>query len=169
VDSVISKILIINVKIASSMGQCILVTCKNLFNMASEKDVRKIPSSRMKILTKDAKQMVNGPYYCPKCRKELLQILADVKNKEVYAVCKCGLEWQLTYAPVFQPIDYYNKFRDLWKKKVDFIWCAVLVATALVDHCMNRLTFQIPRQRIQASGMKLGKLSSPACCWRWSP
>jgi len=77
----------------------------------------KVPSSRIKILTKDAKQMVNGPYYCPKCRKELLQILADLKNKQVYAVCKCGLEWQLTYAPVFQPIDYYNKFRDLWKKQ----------------------------------------------------
>ena len=70
----------------------------------------------MKILTKDAKQMVNGPYYCPKCRKELLQIYADVKNKEVYAICKCGLEWQLTYAPVFQPIDYYNKFRDAVEK-----------------------------------------------------
>ena len=38
-------------------------------------------------------------------------------KKEVYAVCKCGLEWQLTYAPVFQPIDYYNKFRDAWKKQ----------------------------------------------------
>ncbi len=71
----------------------------------------------MKILTKDAKQMVNGPYYCPKCRKELLQILANVYKKEVYACCKCGLEWPLTYAPVFQPIDYYNKFRDAWKKQ----------------------------------------------------
>jgi transcription elongation factor Elf1 len=85
--------------------------------MSSVKDRHKIPGSRMKILTKDAKQMVNGPYYCPKCRKELLQICADTKNKQVYAVCKCGLEWQLTYAPVFQPVDYYNKFRDAWKKQ----------------------------------------------------
>ena len=85
--------------------------------MVLGKDAHKVPGSRMKILTKDAKQMVNGPYYCPKCRKELLQILANVHKKEVYAVCKCGLEWQLTYAPVFQPIDYYNKFRDAWKKQ----------------------------------------------------
>jgi transcription elongation factor Elf1 len=85
--------------------------------MASEKDMQKVPPSRMKILTKDAKQMVNGPYYCPKCRRETLQILVGIKNKEACATCKCGLEWQLIYAPVFQSIDYYNKFRDLWKKQ----------------------------------------------------
>jgi transcription elongation factor Elf1 len=85
--------------------------------MSSGKDRHKIPGSRMKILTKDAKQMVNGPYYCPKCRKELLQIYVNLKTKEVYAVCKCELEWPLTYAPVFQPVDYYNKFRDAWKKQ----------------------------------------------------
>ena len=78
--------------------------------------MRKVPTSRIKILVKEAKQMVNGPYFCPNCRKELMQILADVKKKEVYAVCKCGLDQQLTYAPVFQPIDYYNKFRDIYKK-----------------------------------------------------
>lgn len=83
-----------------------------------KKDLHKVTSvSKMRILTKDAKQMVNGPYYCPKCRKELLQIYADIKNKQAFAVCKCGLEWNLTYAPVFQPVDYYNKFRDLWKKQ----------------------------------------------------
>lgn len=87
--------------------------------MCPKKETRsKVPSNRIKILVKEAKQMVNGPYYCPDCRKELLQILADVKNKEVYAVCKCGLEEKLTYAPVFQPIDYYNKFRDIRKKKM---------------------------------------------------
>jgi transcription elongation factor Elf1 len=85
--------------------------------MSQGKNRQKIPGSRMKILTKDAKQMVNGPYYCPKCRKELLQICVNVKTKEVFAVCKCELEWPLTFAPVFQPIDYYNKFRDAWKKQ----------------------------------------------------
>jgi transcription elongation factor Elf1 len=85
--------------------------------MSFGKEKRKVPNSRIKVLTRDAKQMVNGPYYCPKCRKETLQILADLKNKKVYAACRCGLEWPLTYAPVFQPIDYYNKFRDAWKKQ----------------------------------------------------
>ncbi|MCL5876987.1 MAG: hypothetical protein M1540_04155 [Candidatus Bathyarchaeota archaeon] len=85
--------------------------------MSSDKDLHKISASRMKILTKDAKQMVNGPYYCPKCRKEVLQMYVDTKNKKAYAVCKCGLEWELVYAPVFQGVDYYNKFRDAWKKQ----------------------------------------------------
>jgi transcription elongation factor Elf1 len=85
--------------------------------MGVSKESRKVPSSRMKILTKDAKQMVNGPYFCPKCHKELLQILMDPKNKKVFAVCKCDLEWEVAFAPVFQPIDYYNKFRDAWKKQ----------------------------------------------------
>ena len=77
----------------------------------------KVPHSHIKLLVKDAKQLVNGPYYCPKCRKELLQILADARKKEVYAICTCGLEEQLTYAPVFQAVDYYSRFMDLYKKK----------------------------------------------------
>ena len=55
----------------------------------------------MKILTKDAKQMVNGPYYCPKCRKELLQIASTPKTKEVYAVCKCGLRMAVNLRAYF--------------------------------------------------------------------
>ena len=77
----------------------------------------KVPHSHIKILVKDAKQLVNGPYYCPNCRKELLQILADARKKEVCAICTCGLEEQLTYAPVFQAVDYYSRFMDLYKKK----------------------------------------------------
>jgi len=70
----------------------------------------------MKILVKEAKQMVNGPYYCPKCKKELLQTLTDVNKKEALVICTCGLEQKLPYAPVFQAIDYYSKFMDMWKK-----------------------------------------------------
>jgi transcription elongation factor Elf1 len=76
----------------------------------------KTPHNRIKILVKDAKQMVNGPYYCPQCKKELLQVLADRAKNQVYVICKCGLEHQLPYAPVFQPVDYYSKFMDYWKK-----------------------------------------------------
>ncbi len=74
------------------------------------------PHNKIKILVKEAKQMVNGPYWCPKCRKELMQILADKNNREVLAICKCGVEQKLTYAPIFQPIDYYSKFMDMWRK-----------------------------------------------------
>ena len=85
--------------------------------MCPRKEAYKVPHNRIKILMKEAKQLVNGPYYCPKCRKELLQILADVDKKEVFAICTCGLEQQLTYAPVFQPVDYYSKFMDMCKKQ----------------------------------------------------
>ncbi len=77
----------------------------------------RVPSNRIKILEKEAKQMVNGPYYCPQCKKERLQILADKKKMEVFVICACGLEQQLTYAPVFQAVDYYSKFMDNCKKK----------------------------------------------------
>ena len=75
------------------------------------------PHNRIKILVKDATKMVNGPYWCPGCRKERLQILAEPNKKAVYAVCACGLEEQLSYAPVFQPCDYYSKFMDTYRKK----------------------------------------------------
>jgi transcription elongation factor Elf1 len=76
------------------------------------------PHNRIKILAKDAKQLVNGPYFCPQCKKEILQILADPNKKEVYAVCTCGVEEKLAFAPVFQALDYYSKFMDLYKKRV---------------------------------------------------
>src|SRR4030066_2163364 len=85
--------------------------------MCPGKEKRKVPTNSIKILVKEAKQMVTGPYYCPNCRKELLRILADVKKKEVFAICTCGLEQQLTYAPVFQPVDYYSKFMDMYKRR----------------------------------------------------
>ncbi len=75
------------------------------------------PHNRIKILVKEAKQMVEGPYYCPSCKKEILKIVLDSKGKEVLAVCTCGVEEKMVFAPIFQPIDYYNKFMDLYKKK----------------------------------------------------
>ena len=64
------------------------------------------------------RKMVNGPYYCPKCSKNKLQIMVDQKNKEVIAVClECGVKQNLSFAPVFEPVDYYNKFVDHLKKE----------------------------------------------------
>ena len=61
--------------------------------------------------------MVNGPYVCPKCCKNKLQITIDAKSKEVKALClECGLTGIMSYAPVFEPVDYYNKFSDRFKK-----------------------------------------------------
>ena len=47
--------------------------------------------------------------------------LADARKKEVCAICTCGLEEQLTYAPVFQAVDYYSKFMDLYGLRLENI------------------------------------------------
>lgn len=97
---------------------CCRITLKiEVGNMKPRNAAFKVPHNSIRILVKEAKQMVNGPYYCPQCKKELLQILANPKEKEVFAICTCGLEQQLTFAPVFQPIDYYSKFMDWYKKQ----------------------------------------------------
>jgi transcription elongation factor Elf1 len=62
------------------------------------------------------KKLLQGSYYCPKCGKEKLRIGIDEKNKEVVAVCSCGIEQRLNYVPAFETVDYYNKFIDQCKK-----------------------------------------------------
>ena len=62
------------------------------------------------------KKLLQGSYYCPKCGNEKLRIGIDRKNKEVIAMCSCGLEEQVGYVPAFETIDYYNKFIDQKKK-----------------------------------------------------
>jgi transcription elongation factor Elf1 len=63
------------------------------------------------------KKLLQGSYYCPKCGKEKLRIGIDKKNKEVVAVCSCGMEQCLKYVPAFETVDYYNKFIDQSKVK----------------------------------------------------
>jgi transcription elongation factor Elf1 len=48
---------------------------------------------------------------------EKLRIEVDEKNKQVIAVCSCGLERQLNYVPAFEGVDYHNKFVDEFKKQ----------------------------------------------------
>jgi transcription elongation factor Elf1 len=48
---------------------------------------------------------------------EKLRIEADDKNKQVIAVCSCGLEHPLNYVPAFEGVDYYSKFVDEFKKQ----------------------------------------------------
>jgi transcription elongation factor Elf1 len=62
------------------------------------------------------KSLLHGSYFCPKCGMDKLRIEVDKKNKEAIAVCNCGLEQRLTYAPAFEAVDYYNKFKDHFSK-----------------------------------------------------
>jgi transcription elongation factor Elf1 len=61
---------------------------------------------------RQAKQLIFGPFLCPSCAKNLLNIRVDKKNKKVTAFCKCGLGTLLEYFSSFEPIDYYNKLLD---------------------------------------------------------
>jgi transcription elongation factor Elf1 len=74
-------------------------------------------SNKIRILQKEAKQLITGPYDCPNCGKTLLQIVISSMNNEVHATCTCGIDEKLTYAPVFQGIDYHSKFLDKWKRE----------------------------------------------------
>ncbi len=86
--------------------------------MCPRNEAYRIPNYHIRIFQKNAKKMVNGPYFCPNCGKDQLQILVDAKNKEAGAYCpNCKLERQLQYAPVFQGVDYYSKFMDQYKKQ----------------------------------------------------
>jgi len=76
------------------------------------------PRNAVRTFRRETKKMVNGPYYCPKCCKNKLQIMVEQKKKDVIAVCmECGVKQNLPFAPVFEPIDYYNKFVDQMKKQ----------------------------------------------------
>jgi transcription elongation factor Elf1 len=48
---------------------------------------------------------------------EKLRIEVDKENKQVVAVCTCGLKHQLKYIPAFEGVDYYNRFADDYKKQ----------------------------------------------------
>lgn len=85
--------------------------------MSPRNEAYNIPNNQVRIFQRNAKKLTNGPYYCPSCGKDQLQILVDSKKKEAYAFCpNCKLEKQLTYAPVFQGVDYHSKFIDQYKK-----------------------------------------------------
>jgi transcription elongation factor Elf1 len=85
--------------------------------MSPRKDMYRIPPNQVRMFQRDNKRLANGPYDCPKCGKHQLQIVIAPKNKEVQAVCICGVNEELKYAPVFQGIDYYSRFLDNCKKK----------------------------------------------------
>ena len=63
------------------------------------------------------KKLLCGPHFCPKCGLEKLRIEMDKENKQVVAVCTCGLKHQLKYIPAFEGVDYYNRFADDYKKQ----------------------------------------------------
>lgn len=87
--------------------------------MSPRKERYAVPRNAVRTFRRETKKMVNGPYDCPKCGKNKLQILVDSKKKEVIAVClECEVKQNLQFAPVFEHVDYYNKFVDQLKKRL---------------------------------------------------
>ena len=58
------------------------------------------------------KQVLFGPYSCPKCGQVTLSIKIEKTEKNVYATCPCGFAYGLAYVSAFDPIDYYNQIVD---------------------------------------------------------
>ena len=49
--------------------------------------------------------------------KNCCRFWQTLRIRKFMLAANADLEWPLVYAPVFQPVDYYNKFRDAWKKQ----------------------------------------------------
>ena len=85
--------------------------------MSSREDEYKLKKIAAESIRKERKKLLHGPYDCPKCKMDKLRIQVNKKKKEAIAICSCGLEYQLNYVSVFEPVDYYNKLIDQFSKK----------------------------------------------------
>ena len=65
------------------------------------------------------KQILHGPYVCPKCGINKIRIQVNKEKNETVVVCdNCNLECPLSYAPHLESVDYYNKFMDEFARSV---------------------------------------------------
>lgn len=84
--------------------------------MSPRKERYQVPKWIAQSIVSKRKELLYGSYYCPNCGLNKLRILKD-KNKEVIAVCVCGLEHKLKYIPAYESPDYYNKLIDQVRKQ----------------------------------------------------
>jgi len=85
--------------------------------MSPRKARYRVPEHIAQAIREKRRNLLHGPYNCPKCGKIKLRIQIDKKMKEAAAICSCGLQYPLKYFPPFEPIDYYNKLIDQLNKK----------------------------------------------------
>ncbi len=84
--------------------------------MSPRKSRQKVSEWAVQSIRKKRKRLLHGPYDCPKCWVNNLRIQVDKEEKEVLAVCSCGLEHRLNYVQSFEPVDYFNKLIDGFNK-----------------------------------------------------
>jgi len=81
------------------------------------KEMYQTPKYIAEAIREKRRNLLYGSYFCPKCKMNKLRIQVDKKEKEVFAFCPCGIKHQLIFVPVFEAVDYYNKFMDEWNRK----------------------------------------------------
>lgn len=84
--------------------------------MSPRKERYQTPPHIAQAIRDKRKKLLCGTYYCPKCGKDKLRVEVDKERKEVFVVCTCGENRQLSYVPAFELVDYYSKFLDHFKK-----------------------------------------------------
>jgi len=84
--------------------------------MSPREDQFKIKGKAAESVRKKRKELLYGPYSCPKCGMNRLIIRMKKEMKEVIATCVCGLEYPLKYVESYERIDYYNKLIDQFYK-----------------------------------------------------
>ncbi|MGC8543227.1 MAG: hypothetical protein ACP5NQ_04750 [Vulcanisaeta sp.] len=70
--------------------------------------------SRKKVLLKPKKTLPKI-FTCPHCGAPLVNVKIDKREGKVLVNCgNCGLEAEFNYIPGLLPVDYFNKFVDLY-------------------------------------------------------
>jgi len=85
--------------------------------MSPRKSRYAVPQYIAQAIRDKRKELLYGPYDCPKCMQKKVLISIDKKAKDVKAVCCCGFRFDLKYREIFEPVDYYSKMLDQVREK----------------------------------------------------
>ena len=80
--------------------------------MSPRKERFRIPEWKVQLYKAENKKILFGPYSCPKCKLDRLELDIDKKKKEAIAKCECGFTYNFKYIALFEPVDYYNELMD---------------------------------------------------------
>ncbi|OYT26405.1 MAG: hypothetical protein B6V02_01755 [Thermoprotei archaeon ex4572_64] len=70
--------------------------------------------SRKKVLLKPKKR-IPKVFTCPNCGATVVNVNIDRRDERVKVTCgNCGLEAEMNLIPGYLPVDYFNKFIDMY-------------------------------------------------------
>lgn len=84
--------------------------------MSPRKERYRTPEWQVHQIRQKRKQMLYGPYNCPKCNSEKLKIQIVRDKGKVVAQCECGLTRSFKYSSAYEPIDYFSRLADEYKE-----------------------------------------------------